>query len=86
VPGRSSCSTIIRTDADIERIARVARDAGATLVLTTEKDAVRLSARRLGELPFATVPLTVAVEPSFSTWLLDKIERTRHPAPGTRHP
>jgi tetraacyldisaccharide 4'-kinase len=74
------------TDADIERIARAARDTGATLVLTTEKDAVRLSARRLGDLPFATVPLTVAVEPSFSTWLLDKIKRTRHPAPSTEHP
>jgi tetraacyldisaccharide 4'-kinase len=63
------------TDADIDRIARTARAAGATIVLTTEKDAVRLSARRLGELPVATVPLTATLEPSFAGWLLARLEQ-----------
>ena len=33
-------------------------------MLTTEKDAVRLAACDLGELPIASVPLTIAVEPA----------------------
>jgi tetraacyldisaccharide 4'-kinase len=74
------------TDADVERIARCARDTGATIVLTTEKDAVRLSACRLGDLPIATVPLTVVIESPFDTWLLDRLSRsTRHRAPSTQH-
>ena len=63
------------TDADIDRIARTARAAGATIVLTTEKDAVRLSARRLGDLQVATVPLTASVEPPFAGWLLARLEQ-----------
>ena len=38
------------SDADIASIARAARDAGPRLILTTEKDAVRLAARSLGGL------------------------------------
>ena len=68
------------TDADIERIRRTARDAGATIVLTTEKDAVRLSVRRLGDLPVATVPLTATVEPSFAGWLLARMAERRRPS------
>ena len=39
------------------RIAAAARAAGAAIVLTTEKDAVRLTACDLGDLPIAAVPL-----------------------------
>jgi tetraacyldisaccharide 4'-kinase len=75
------------TDADIVRIVRAARDASATIVLTTEKDAVRLSGRRLGDLRLAVVPLTATIQPaSFVDWLLGRIQRTRHLASGTRHP
>jgi tetraacyldisaccharide 4'-kinase len=63
------------TDADIDRIARTVRAAGASIVLTTEKDAVRLSARSLGDLPVATVPLTARIEPSFAGWLLARLEQ-----------
>src|SRR5688572_2526824 len=52
------------TDADIGRIAAAARGNGATIVLTTEKDAVRLSACSLGDLRVAAVPLTATIEPA----------------------
>ena len=75
------------SDADIASIARAARDAGATLILTTEKDAVRLAARSLGGLRIAAVPLTASIAaPSFADWLLSRIMRRPHPAPGTPHP
>ena len=68
------------TDADIVRISRTARAAGATIVLTTEKDAVRLSARRLGDLQVAAVPLTATIEPLFAGWLLARLAESRRPS------
>ena len=38
--------------------------AGSALILTTEKDAVRLAACDLGDLPIASVPLVVGIEPA----------------------
>jgi tetraacyldisaccharide 4'-kinase len=62
------------TDGDVERIVRARDKAGATLVVTTEKDAVRLSARALRDLRVAVVPLTATIEPpSFVDWLLTKV-------------
>jgi tetraacyldisaccharide 4'-kinase len=63
------------TPRDIRRIATEAKATGAMIVLTTEKDAVRLAACDLGDLPIASVPLVVGVEPvdAFQRWLLDKI-------------
>src|SRR5438874_2510868 len=60
------------TRRDIARVAAAARSAAASLVLTTEKDAVRLEACDLGDLPIALVPLTVAIEPPAACreWLL----------------
>jgi tetraacyldisaccharide 4'-kinase len=57
---------------DIRRIAAAAKSAASAIVLTTEKDAVRLAACDLGDLPIASVPLIVGVEPAaaFKTWLL----------------
>ena len=56
---------------DVRRIGASARSAGSAIVLTTEKDAVRLAACELGDLPIASVPLIVGVEPAaaFSAWL-----------------
>ena len=68
------------TDADVDRIASTARAAGATIILTTEKDAVRLSARELGDLPIATVPLTTNIEPSFAGWLFARLAERRAPS------
>jgi tetraacyldisaccharide 4'-kinase len=77
------------TPRDVRRIAAEAKAAGSMIVLTTEKDAVRLGACDLGELLIASVPLIVGVEPAdgFTRWLLDRIGagRTPHPAPGTPH-
>ncbi len=76
------------TDADVERIASAARSVNATVVVTTEKDAVRLSIRQLRNLRVAVVPLTVTIEPSsFIDWLLSRLApSTRPPAPGPLHP
>ncbi len=63
------------TARDVERIAGAARTAAAAIVLTTEKDAVRLSQRALDDLPCAYVPLVVGVEPedAFRAWLLERL-------------
>ena len=60
---------------DLARIEADARAKGSAVVLTTEKDAVRLAACQLGELPIAAVPLVVGVEPAdgFRDWLLERI-------------
>jgi tetraacyldisaccharide 4'-kinase len=68
---------------DVARIADAARSAASAIILTTEKDAVRLGALELGELPIAAVPLVVAIEPDarFRDWLharLDAVAAARH--------
>ena len=73
------------TARDIRRIAAEAKATGAMIVLTTEKDAMRFAACDLGELPIASVPLQVGVEPpnAFRAWLLDRI---RTPQSAVRNP
>jgi tetraacyldisaccharide 4'-kinase len=70
---------------DIRRIAAEAKATGSMIILTTEKDAVRLAACDLGDLPIASVPLLVGVEPAeaFQNWLLDRI---RHPQSAIHNP
>ena len=60
---------------DVQHIATAARTAAASIVLTTEKDAVRLAPCDLRDLPIAAVPLTASIEPEadFSTWLLGRL-------------
>ena len=64
---------------DVARIAAEARAKGSAIVLTTEKDAVRLTACELGDLPIASVPLEVGVEPAdvFRTWLFERLAVAR---------
>jgi tetraacyldisaccharide 4'-kinase len=66
---------------DITRIAAEARAKGSAIVLTTEKDAVRLAACDLTGLPIASVPLSIAVEPAeaFQKWLLGRIHPVTNP-------
>ena len=66
------------TAADVERITAATRSANA-MVITTEKDAVRLAAQSLGGLTVAAMPLTVKVEPAagFASWLRDRLDRAR---------
>lgn len=56
---------------DVDRIAADARAASAAIVLTTEKDAVRLAACDLKSVPIAAVPLVARIEPAdeFNAWL-----------------
>src|ERR1019366_6733979 len=65
---------------DIARIAKAARAAAAAIVLTTEKDAVRLAVETIGDLPIAAVPLILGVEPAdrFRDWLLTRLSAVRH--------
>jgi tetraacyldisaccharide-1-P 4'-kinase len=60
---------------DVARITAAAKSAASAIVLTTEKDAVRLAACELGELPIASVPLVVGVEPAaaFTAWLRSRL-------------
>src|SRR4029078_12283933 len=64
---------------DIRRNGGEGHAAGSAIVLTTEKDAVRLAACDLGELPVASVPLLVGVEPAdaFAEWLVGRLRRGR---------
>ena len=59
------------TARDVERIRAAARESGADLVVTTEKDAVRLPPQP----GWAVLPMTAAIEPSdrFSSWLRERL-------------
>ncbi len=63
------------TPADVRRVAALAAAHDAGLVLTTEKDAVRLAPLAPFDFAVAAVPLRVAVEPAgrFREWLLGRV-------------
>jgi tetraacyldisaccharide 4'-kinase len=67
------------TRADVDRLAREARDASATLVLTTEKDLVRLLPYRPFPIEIAAVPLEFSIEPHlpFREWLQTRLAAVR---------
>jgi tetraacyldisaccharide 4'-kinase len=67
------------TARDVRRIATEAKATGSMIALTTEKDAVRLAACDLAELPIASVPLVVGIEPAagFREWLMTRLESAR---------
>lgn len=71
------------TQRDITRITARARAARSSIVLTTEKDAVRLAACDLSALPIASVPLALTIEPAapFKEWLLGRIASVTRLAP-----
>ena len=75
---------------DVERITAQAKSVAAAIVLTTEKDAMRLAACDLNGLPIAAVPLTACIEPAdlFQQWLFERLQirRTSNPEPGTASP
>jgi tetraacyldisaccharide 4'-kinase len=66
------------TNAEVGRIAAAAKKARAAIVLTTDKDAVRLPVDAASAMPderLASVPLVSTVEPAdeFRAWLLGQI-------------
>jgi tetraacyldisaccharide 4'-kinase len=60
---------------DVDHIREEAKAVRAAIILTTEKDAIRLGVCDLRDLPLASVPLTIAVEPAdrFADWLMGRI-------------
>jgi len=64
---------------DVATIFDAARASGAGVVVTTEKDLVRLLPFRPFPLPVACVPLTVEIDPAptFDAWLATIIEEAR---------
>jgi len=63
------------TESDINKLRQQVRDSGIDLVLTTEKDLVRLLDFTPLSLPLAWVPLTVSLNPEndFRTWLVQRL-------------
>lgn len=64
---------------DVDRVFRAAREQGAGLVVTTEKDLVRLLPFRPFQMPVAYVPLLATIEPQpqFEQWLMDALRAAR---------
>jgi len=60
---------------DVARVAAAAKKSGAAIVLTTDKDAVRLPEESASKMPLASVPLVSTIEPAdeFRAWLLGQI-------------
>lgn len=68
------------TARDIARIEQAAFSAGANLIVTTEKDAARLSPSLVTAPPaWAVLPLELAVEPAdqFASWLAGRLAAAR---------
>ena len=66
------------TPRDLQSIESAARDAGASVIITTEKDAVRLPKTTSG-IPILVLPMTVEIEPAgvFEAWLLERLAHAR---------
>jgi tetraacyldisaccharide 4'-kinase len=61
--------------ADLVRVAAAARACGATAVLTTEKDAIRLEAVDTSSTTICYLPLISTIEPAaaFADWFFDRL-------------
>jgi tetraacyldisaccharide 4'-kinase len=64
---------------DLDRIVRTAHEQGARLIVTTEKDLVRLLPFRPFSMPIAYVPLVASIEPQpqFDQWLIESLRAAR---------
>jgi tetraacyldisaccharide 4'-kinase len=64
---------------DVERIRRAAHAAGAAVVVTTAKDAIRFESTEMGGLAIGAVPLAAQIEPveRFHEWLMGRVRRAR---------
>ena len=58
---------------DIDALAAEAQHSGARVMLTTEKDAVRLKTESAGGLPIVPMPLEISIEPRFTAWLSERL-------------
>jgi tetraacyldisaccharide 4'-kinase len=69
----------VYTPRDVEAVTARARAAGASFLLTTEKDAERLRGLGPSNLPLGVIPLTAEVEPAapFGAWLTEQLRAAR---------
>jgi tetraacyldisaccharide 4'-kinase len=69
--------------ADVAHITAAARAAGARLILTTEKDLMRLLPFRPFEVPVAYVPMALEIDPAaaFDAWLAKTVGEARQGTP-----
>jgi len=67
------------TQADVHRVLAAMHDARAGMVVTTEKDLVRLQPLEPLPFPVAVVPLEVRIEPEaeFTAWVLGRLRAGR---------
>jgi tetraacyldisaccharide 4'-kinase len=67
------------SEADVRELVKAAREAGASALVTTEKDYVRLLRFRPFPLPMGFVPLTIQPEPhaEFAAWLAASLGAAR---------
>lgn len=65
------------TPRDLQQIDGEARRSGAEMVVTTEKDMVRLLPHRWSGPALAWVPLGVTLDPACRDWLRDRLARAR---------
>jgi len=65
--------------ADVVRIGTEATRVGASAIVTTTKDAIRLEAFQIWPVPLVAIPLEVSVEPAdeFRSWLLGRLAEAR---------
>lgn len=73
------------TARDVSGIVAAARQAGAAVIVTTEKDVMRLLPFRPLALPLAWLPLTVRIGPdaAFLDWLRGRLDGARAAAAGS---
>jgi tetraacyldisaccharide 4'-kinase len=67
---------------ELDAMGRLARDSGAEVMLTTEKDGVRLPSvvsgfSRTSDLPIIEIKLEISLEASFRPWLQERLDRLR---------
>ena len=65
------------TTADVDEVRRAAASAGATIVLTTAKDAVRLRGVWRGDVPLHVAPMSLEIDGTFGDWLLERVAQAR---------
>jgi tetraacyldisaccharide 4'-kinase len=61
---------------DIEQIRHLARESGAPVILTTEKDAVRLT-QLDRDPPIVAIPLEIEIDRRFRLWLTERLRHIR---------
>ncbi len=64
---------------ELDELRRSASQAGARLLVTTEKDYVRLEPLQAPPGALIAVPLRTSIEPAFGEWLLARLRAVRRP-------